>query len=305
VGVSVLEGKVAVERAERGVLGHLLWFTIYESLSVTMDDLVAAFQAAGVPSDFLPRKVKPCDAFRRATSGVEKRRMMGRAGGQYRNLLVAEVRSDGEEIERHLVLQEVDADNREVFHDVAARVVLERESGALRVERLVSEPEVEAALVQVERNYREALARFTARHIRDVLHRMLYAVKATEVRPSGGVYFVPVQYESDVQAMRNLLRALKQEFFAVPLVDSADSRDMVGVKFREQIGEVIARFAEVMRTGAAGKGDLVNILNRTRDLLASVEEYQKLLQEDMQDLLSRVEIVKAQARMALERLAAA
>jgi ATP-dependent protease Clp ATPase subunit len=134
---------------------------------------------------------------------------------------------------------------------------------------------------------------------------MLYAVKATEVRPSGGVYFVPVQYESDVQAMRNLLRALKQEFFAVPLVDSADSRDMVGVKFREQIGEVIARFAEVMRTGAASKGELVNILNRTRDLLASVEEYQKLLQEDMQDLLSRVEIVKAQARMALERLAVA
>lgn len=305
MGVSVLEGKVAVEKAERGVLGHLLWFTIYESLSVTMDDLVAAFQAAGVPSDFLPRKVKPCDAFRRATSAVEKRRMMGRSGGQYRNLLVAEVRSDGKEIERQLVLQEVDADDREVFHDVAARVILERDSGTLRVERLVSEPEVEAALARVEENYRQALTRFTARHIRDILHRMLYAVKATEVRPSGGVYFVPVRYESDVQAMRNLLRTLKQEFFAVPLVDSADSRDMVAEKFRQQVSEILAQFAVLLSDQEVKKGELMSALSRARDLFSAVEEYQALLEADLRDLLARVDLAKRQVLVALQRMSAA
>jgi len=305
VGVSVLDGKVAVERAVSGVLGHLLWFTIYESLSVTAQDLIAAFQAAGVSGKYLPGQVKPCDAFRRATSAAEKRRVMGRSGGTYRNLLVAEVRADRDEVERHLILQEVDADNRELWHVTAARFVLGRKSGDLRVEELHSGPEVVEAVELVRRCYRDALGHYKARHLRDILARMLWAVRATAVRPSGGVYFVPIDHGAEVQAMRSLLRALKQEFFAVPLVDSADSRDMVGVKFREQIGEMIAGFAELLRTGAASKGDLVNILNRTRDLLASVEEYQKLLQDDMQDLLSRVEIVKAQARMALERVAVA
>lgn len=302
--MSVLDGKVAVERAVSGVLGHLLWFTIYESLSVTAQDLIAAFQAAGVSGKYLPGQVKACDAFRRATSAAEKRRVMGRSGGTYRNLLVAEVRADKDEVERHLVLQEVDADDRELWHATAARLVLARRTGELKVEELHSSPEVAEAVGSIRRYYKDALGHYKARHLREILSRMLWAVRATAVRPSGGVYFVPIDHEAEVQAMRNLLRALKQEFFAVPLVDSADSRDMVGVKFREQIGDMIARFAEVMRTGTASKGDLVNILNRTRELLASVEEYQKLLEDDMQDLLSRMEIVKAQARMALERVAA-
>lgn len=303
--MSVLEGKVAVEGAVSGVLGHLLWFTIYESLSVTAQDLIAAFQAAGVSAQYLPGQVKPCDAFRRATSSVERRRVMGRSGGTYRNLLVVEVCANKDEVERHLVLQEVDADGRELWHLTAARFLLRRRTGDLEVEELHSAPEVSEAVSAVRQHYRDALGHYKARHLREILSRMLWAVQATAVRPSGGVYFVPVQHEAEVQAMRSLLRALKQEFFAVPLVDSADSRGMVGVKFREQISEMIARYAEVLKGEAVTKGELVEILNRTRDLLESVEDYQKLLEEDMQDLASRVELVREQARLALERVAVA
>lgn len=304
VGVSVLDGKVAVERAEHGVLGHLLWFTIKDDLSMTGQQLMAAFQAAGVSGIYVPRPVKSCDAFRRATSAAERRRVMGKSGGTYQNLLIAEVRADRDVIERQLVLQEVDADDRELWHSVAARIVLVRKTGTLKVERAAGGAEVDAALAAIEEHYRAALTHFTARHLRDILARMLSGANATVVRPSGGVYFVPVQYEADVQGMRSLLRALGQEFFSVPMVDSADSREMVEAKFREQVSDVVAGFAEVLAGGEAKKGELAGMLARARELFRAVEEYQGLLEADLQDLLNRVDVVKRQALLALEQAAA-
>jgi hypothetical protein len=113
-------GAGAREAASEDVslLGYLLWFSVSE-LEVKRDDLLGAIGDSGLDERFAPGEISPRDAFRRATSSLGRSRVSVTASASTRlfgdekrhaNLLVRDVRTNGDSLIRQLVREVVDSE---------------------------------------------------------------------------------------------------------------------------------------------------------------------------------------------------
>jgi len=87
-------------------LGHLTWYTIYDT-TLDRDTLLDRLTTCGLDA-FAPAPIEPADAFRRATHRLERLRVP-QPDGTAVNWLVREVRTTDAAIVRHLVRETVDA----------------------------------------------------------------------------------------------------------------------------------------------------------------------------------------------------
>jgi hypothetical protein len=93
------------------LLGYLEFHALPD-LQIRKDDLAALWRKHNLPHEFLPGEIRPCDAFRRATTAAQGEVQANWNGSQYNaRLLVREVKSDAGEIVRLLVREIVDSKN--------------------------------------------------------------------------------------------------------------------------------------------------------------------------------------------------
>src|SRR5215217_5162639 len=102
---------------EVSLLGYLFWYSVSEA-DVRREDLIGAMVDAGLDEGFAPGEISARDAFRRATTSLQRSRVPIDARSQSRlfgterrhaNLLVRDVRTSGKCVVRQLVREVVDA----------------------------------------------------------------------------------------------------------------------------------------------------------------------------------------------------
>src|SRR5829696_10392820 len=101
--VAIGAGAAASAREEVSLLGYLFWFSVSEA-EVRRKDLIGAMGDAGLDEGFAPGEISARDAFRRATSSLQRSRVPVDSRSQTRlfgterrhaNLLVRDMRTTG------------------------------------------------------------------------------------------------------------------------------------------------------------------------------------------------------------------
>lgn len=277
---------------KQNFLGHLCWYTIYD-VKVTRQEMINKFTEAGMPAKYLPNPISAVDAFRRATAELEENRLPSH--DRFVNYLVREVVCDKNVVVRHLIKEVVDAKNVRLEYSKVAEIIFRREDESIKVIDYGAGGKV----ANIESLYREYRNCYNGQHIRRIVRTVLADMNPAAVRPSGGVYFVPLQYEEGLFALEKLVKLLHGEFFTMPVIDQEKSRDMLYQKFKEQVRANIKQMTEMLKTGAS-KNEMVKIIDGSKKMFGQIKEYEELLNRDLNDLKAEVEILKGQIVSLLE-----
>jgi hypothetical protein len=302
---------VSVKGVESQTFGFLTWYTVPDSIRVTRETLENAFVSAGIDLTKMPDPIRPHDAFRRATSSVALEHVpVGK--DRFKNYLVREVRCSKDEIRRHLVAETVDSAQEVLsYQEVGAMRLLRRYTPTMVTELFPAaydadedREKIVEMLQTAEERYRTALKYYEGDHIRRLIASILSDMSPTLVRQSGAVYFVPKEYERNLNALGTLAKKVGAEFEGIPVMDAANVRELVLNAFKQQTAAVVAELAEALKDPNITPKKVAVLLDQAKSLLGQVREYEDLLEKKLTDLRTQVEIVQMQMMALLDKAVA-
>ncbi|MBC7340933.1 MAG: hypothetical protein H5U02_00505 [Clostridia bacterium] len=310
-----VENLVAFQKqvGEIKFLGSLIWYSVSD-MRVNRERLEEAFAEAGIDPALLPKPICPRDAFRRACYAGEVKGipLVDREGRI--NIMVREVRTDKEAIIRQVVREVVDSRNIRLEYVPLARVELRGDK--IEDLPLVENPVLREAGAAAVKRIRDAFAVeaecYNGQAIRELIGRILYTCRPVSVRPSGGVYFVPAQYDDMLEKLKSLAKELSTaggsvQMWTVPVVDAEEQRRMVKVSLEEQVKEEADRLLHEMDPYIRGEAKVTEKVarryaERVRELRAMVKEYQEMLETQAVTASSNLELVQMQAMALLDKV---
>lgn len=251
-------------------IGSILWYSVAGTVErgtdgrrttvpvrVHQDDLVSWFEELGLDTNYLPPRIKRIDAFRNATSQVRREYPCGpEAAKQYATLRIEEVKSDNEQVIRHVVKDVRDERKEQLSRTHLATVkfirggrssIGKRNSGdhvktmILSRTRGEDHDQVEALIEDFNRRYDDLAVFLHAPALRGVVRGLLLSLNAVAMKTSGGVYFVHKSRWVELDKIQALMWRIGQGCVMEqqPLVDQSDSRRMLTEAFEAEVEDEV------------------------------------------------------------------
>lgn len=107
------------------ILGYAAWYTI-SAPRIEYDPLKAKITELGLDPSILPAQIRPGDAFKRACRYSKNAKIPLVGTENYANILIREVAQDSEAVERHMIIEICDPQNRRLEFETAASLVLNK-----------------------------------------------------------------------------------------------------------------------------------------------------------------------------------
>ena len=225
---------------EQDTLGSIVMYTVRGGVPQNL--IEQQFLLCGLDSKFLPKKIQPSDAWKKATKIVDDVTYTYDASKQQRaRLMVRNVTSDSIEIERHVVREIVDAKDRTLSHDVVLKLFYRFFDHSMYVRPnfdpiLTPQHEIDQ-LQTVEQDIRTAYEHhkehLDGNALRYIIRNYIKSLHAVPVRD--GVYFVADSQADELAALQKFTRAIGSRIYTVPLLDNDDEhREMVREAFITQ-----------------------------------------------------------------------
>ncbi|WP_411342574.1 DUF6744 family protein [Paenibacillus sp. WLX1005] len=219
---SILNNMAAVGgQAPTDIIGHLTWAGAGAML-ITRDELKQKLIDSGLGEGWMPKPIRLPDAFRRATSAKFRQEI---AEGIFENYMLREVGSN----------KQTDTKGRRLSYDETAGVViLDKHNGTIDASHTsaTASQMTQTAILRFEicKNHYESTTLLT------VMTNVLKSMSPTPVRQSGGVYFVPKQFDPEPHAYIAFIRSLeKGEAENIPVINTNDMRGMITRKLLEHL----------------------------------------------------------------------
>lgn len=300
---------------EESFIGSILWFSVAGAVERGPDgarkvvpvrvshlELEQWFDELGLDPAFLPPSIKRIDAFRNASSSVRRTYDMP-VDGQSAELLVVEVRSDVDQVTRHVMRQVRDERQVKLDYDHLATLKFirggrtsmgKRSSGDHWKHQILSRTrgqdraEVEALIEEIDERYHDLAANLHSAAIRAVLRSYLGHLNAIPMKSSGGLYFVHQTRQADLDGLQQLARRIGQGTLLeqFPLVDTEDSREMLKEAYQSEVEEecrlLLRDIAELndradTRGGAVDPKAYAALNGRYQEVMANAAEYTEML----------------------------
>ena len=248
--MSVLSDYVEAAQ-EQDTLGSIVMYTVRGGVPQNL--IEQQFLLCGLDSKFLPKKIQPSDAWKKATKIVDdvtytydasKQQSWPSSGtvtATRARLMVRNVTSDNIEIERHVVREIVDAKDRTLSHDVVLKLIYRFADHSMYVQPQydpILTPQYEIDQLQaVEQDIRTAYEHhkehLDGNALRYIIRNYIKSLHAVPVRD--GVYFVADSQADELSALQKFTRAIGSRIYTVPLLDNDDEhREMVREAFITQ-----------------------------------------------------------------------
>ena len=316
------DGEQAQQSASQ--VGELFWYTL-PMLRVSPEALAAAYQQAGIDRAHLPGPIRAADAFRRATSALERVAEAEMDGQKVHvNLLVRDAANDKERIIRQAVAEVRNAAHARLAYTPAGQFELDKASGAgtaFEMGGVCDLPDQAQALV------REALTAFPGAfadamrllddgHVRRAIDGLMRAEHVIGVRPSGGVYFALQSRRTVVEQLDRLFAALRlaaegARFFAVPVIDVARQRQMVAeatlAHVRGEVDSLVREVDGILTEQAQGRkvreSTAERYLGELRRLGELVEEYRAATRDRTAEAAGALDLLRVQVSTLLSTVA--
>lgn len=289
------------------ILGHLSWYTIPET-TIDREALRDALTDALLPASLLPPPIQAADAFHRATHPLERRRVPD-AQGRFVNWLIRDLPMKVGGTRRHLVREVVDADNVRLDYREVAAFWLDRDglTPRLRIERLQPlTAEEQAALDETRTRFADALTSHPSRALRDIIGRTLRAMDRLSMRPSGGVYFVPLSRDLPIERLTQFVRGIPGgDMWAIPMLDDGENRTAIAHHLDLEVQNTAAQVVDdlkglLRRRGHLTPGDHERAVNELRELHALAGRYKGLLADRLETIEAALAVAQDQVAHLLQ-----
>jgi len=294
---------VAKEEGDN-LLGHLVWYTISECL-IDRTTLRGYLSKVGLNEGFMPPEIRLPDAFRRATKSAEENRVPSANSKVFYNFLVREVTSNKEIVERALVIETVDSENKRLeYESNAVRFTLDKKVGTVAFRK--NQAGISAKVDQVLVDYDIFKSHHDSRAIRSMIYNILSSLAPVSVRPSGGIYFIPIQHEETLRKLVDFISLLvgESEGWMIPVIDRNDMRDMVKEKLSDQLKTTISSLKKSITIENASVGKINNSIDEAKQIIQNFGSYQETLGSELEDMYELTNLIKLQVRKLADKLTA-
>lgn len=304
------------ELPDEVTIGRVVMFTITDE-QVKREDLISWFAELGLNPQFLPREIKPVDAFKKATSQIDEHEY-ARADGTRGILLTRPVTTDREMVCRFIVREIRNTGRRRLDHHKAIEATFYKGtkvggkirpgSERIRLTRVVDNldpselSDIDTAIAKITDLYDRYVNFLDGQKIRAVIRDYLKYLNAIEIK--GGVYFV---HKNRVDELTKLVEVVNRlgggcRAYQIPLVDMENERKMVVEAFEREaedaLNELVRRITHVRQTrGKVTPAAYAKLKDEYDTVLNRAMEYQRTLN------LSQVRTAAA-GELALDALSA-
>lgn len=269
-----LKDMIATTDETGAVLGHLFWFSIGTRL-INKDDLKNLLVQSGLGKEWMPNAIRISDAFRRATREVQRRRPTSEAG-IHQNLLIREVASSNELIQRNIVLETVDQNDKKLNYETKSGVIkLDKKYQSLSFE--VADGDLREICNEVENNYYLYRDNYSSEHLRALIPKILGSLAPTPMRRNGGIYFIPSSMTSGLTSLVTFINSLEgSESYKVSVVTCEDNEQMVNKKLDDHLSHLLeqCKNAEGLK-----KGQIKALVEETNQAIEDYKNYKTLTEE--------------------------
>ena len=268
---------------ESMLLGHIAWWTVTNP-RLTHDDVLTLVTDLGMDPAIVPKPPRGGDSFKRACRYSQRAGLAIPYSDNLANFLIRPVAQTHEDIERHLVLEVVDGDGRQLEYHDAAHLRYERSTGTLHVgQKKISsdlDPMVDETLQQFAANLEDATKYIDAQVIRRMIRDQLDMLHAISVRKGGSVYFIPWREHKTTEALEVFLTHCGDGsgFHALPLIDDQKQREMVQTAFENEVHDEATQLITQLRQSRLQEQEMTTTAwavyrDRLNDLQARRGEY--------------------------------
>lgn len=228
MAISIEEMAVVKNIGEQEVLGNLFWTSIGKQL-VHVDDLKQNLIQSGLGEEWLPNQIRVVDAFRRATREVQTKKETNQAK-VFKNYLVREVYSDTQFIQRNIVVETVDQNDKRLGYKSESGIIkLDKKNRSISFE--TDDITIRELCLEAEQKFYLYRDHYSSQHMRVMVSKIMSSLAPTPMRPNGVIYFIPSTQTERLMKLVTLVRSLENsEAFQVPVVNTSDNRFMVNKK---------------------------------------------------------------------------
>lgn len=268
------------------VLGFLVWYSIGEQ-QVEREQLENLLDDSGCDLKFLPKEIRPQDAFRRATKAIERKETL-EEGGTISRFFVREVYNGKDAIQRNLVKEVVDGKGKRLaYSEKEALFFLDKESGLISFS-YTTQDGVRLG-DEAMANFDVMISTHDGAALRAISRRMLLSMSPANLRNSGGVHFVPFQYEQELRSMIRFISSLERgEGRMIHLVNSAEHLEMVRQDALKQVRDSFKKLEAIYNSKEVNKNDIYATVNDVELSFNIINDYRVFLQQDMTQLESNL-----------------
>lgn len=291
------------------ILGRLAWYSIPE-ITLNYQHFVMQLHKYNLADYVIPLPPRSPDVFRRACTKSETKRVHA-PNGMLLNYFISEVGKDNTAIWRQLVRETVDKNERCLEYTPLVELVFDRATHLISTKILVDflTPIEQNIVANLHAHYAAMKNELSSYTTRQTIMKILTKMKATTVRPTGGVYFIKESYYEPLSNLEELVNTMSEgtSFHTLPLLDDKKQREMLRKAFEDESAESVDRSLEEIRK------ILVNGISISpekysayfedfQELTAKTQEYAELLEEELGVTNSRLELYQEQVFNLLERV---
>lgn len=287
------------------LLGFISWYTITNPKK-THEEIVDLITSLELDPFIIPNAPRLGDAFKRACRYSEKKGIAIPLTSNTANILIRPVSSTSQEVERHMVLEEVDPNGKRLSYTVVAHLRFNRVDNKFSIEqKALRDPLgdiVNSAIGGFNLNFEEAAKFIDAQVIRRLIREQLDFMSAIGVRRQGSVYFYPAHQKAKGESLEKFCEALGDgcTFHNLPLVNTGKQREMVKYAFESEVHDAaqqaIKELNEYMEHGTQITSRAWTEYRQNLNTLSlRMKEYEDLV--DAQLTQGEVEIQAMQAKL--------
>ena len=302
---------VFLERREGDVLGYAVWYT-FSRLVQNKDVVKGWFRKYGL-SEFTPDDPNHRDAFKRICSEYKEKRLRSEDGVEV-YLLIRPVERGGNL--RKLVLEKRSG-GRKLSYDVVGELefVRDEKTGYERIERFLetTDPDVRRIVAEIVDRWEREKDCYTEEHLRRILLDIIDECGRVKLKPSGSVYFVPIEHFHYVERFSRIVDEIRAgnpenrtEIWFAPIVNTDQFREMVKRKVEDTIQETLdSAIKRLVELSEAEDVDERERARRIGELAARIESAAQIAERYARMLrmsLNRAENLLTEAREILSKI---
>lgn len=289
-------------------LGRLVWYNVSESLVISHSQFHQAVLKNFINDDVeaqpkLPGLPRPTDVFKRACTAATVKNVQSDLEDILYNYSVRPAGHDKDHVWRVLVRENVDVEGHSLGYETLVKFQFNRNTEAIDVSFAVDakyDLMAQQIIVQVINYYASEIDRITPYAVREFTRKYLErTLKATKVRPSGGVYFVSESVAASIEALDSTLNSLGYgaSFHYLPVVDDSKQREMLKRAFEEesvdQIDKLIGEMTEIIKSKKKISSDhFANFKVEYDSLKQKLLSYREILDDSLDNTDNRLGIME-------------
>lgn len=284
VGMSQEDAK----KQDESRIGHLAWYSVYKGLR-SREQLEDAMKQAGLDLKYMPGEIRLPDAFRKASKEIETSWIDPNDNTKTYSLLVKEPFSDEEEILKHVVLELKDKKGKRLSYDPeAATISYNRQTEFIEVSCFV--PEVESYLKDIQKKYELYKGYYDEQAMRRTIVSIINDMAPVAVRPMGGVYYIPRQFDDKLLALQKFMTSFEDECQMIPLVNIPEMRNMVKSKIDQHLNQIIEKCREMAKNPVT-KREIKIAIEEARTAIENFQEYREVMASEVSFMETKLEVI--------------